>query len=143
MGFSYSFKRYFDTSLTRCFLPKLCAGNARSVLLFAAYGIVSVPAGKLVKKIGYQKGIVIGLGIAAFGCLLFYPAAAFEYYPFFLGALFILASGITILQVSANPYVTALGNPNTSSSRLTMTQAFYSLGTTIAPFFLAYLIAST
>jgi FHS family L-fucose permease-like MFS transporter len=80
------------------------------------------------------------LSIACLGCVLFYPAAAMSVYGIFLFALFVLASGITILQVSANPYVTVLGKPETASSRLTMTQAFNSFGTTIAPFFGAFLI---
>ena len=107
---------------------------------FMAYFIVSVPAGHLISKIGYQSGIVTGLMIAGVGCLMFYPAAQLEVYGLFLCALFILASGITILQVAANPYVTVLGSEKTASSRLTMTQAFNSLGTTVAPFFGAWLI---
>jgi FHS family L-fucose permease-like MFS transporter len=107
---------------------------------FGAYFLVSLPAGFIVKKLGFQKGIVLGLFIAALGCLAFYPAAILLSYPVFLFALFILASGITILQVSANPFVSLLGNPATASSRLTLTQAFNSLGTTVAPFFGSYLI---
>ena len=95
---------------------------------------MSLPAGQLVKKVGYQKGIVAGLVVAALGCLMFYPAASMHSYPMFLSALFVLASGITILQVSANPYVTLLGPKESASSRLTMTQAFNSLGTTVAPY---------
>jgi MFS transporter, FHS family, L-fucose permease len=72
--------------------------------------------------------------------LLFFPAAAMQSYPLFLGALFVLASGITLLQVAANPYVTILGKPETASSRLTLTQAFNSLGTTVAPLFGSLLI---
>lgn len=83
---------------------------------------------------------MVGLVIAALGCFAFYPAAAMHSYPVFLFALFILASGITLLQVSANPYVSILGKAETASSRLTLTQAFNSLGTTIAPFFGALLI---
>jgi FHS family L-fucose permease-like MFS transporter len=109
---------------------------------FGAYFIVSIPAGELIKKIGYKKGIVIGLLIAAVGCLLFYPAAGRQSYPIFLFALFVLASGITVLQVSANPYVTILGKPETASSRLNLTQAFNALGTTVAPSFGALLILS-
>lgn len=89
---------------------------------------------------GYQKGIVVGLVVAALGCLMFYPAAAIHSYPMFLGALFVLASGITVLQVSANPFVTLLGPPETSSSRLNLTQAFNSFGTTVAPYLGAVLI---
>ena len=99
---------------------------------FGAYFVVSLPAGILIKKIGYQKGAVTGLTIAAAGCALFYPAATSGYGVFLL-AFFVLASGITILQVAANPYVTELGNPQTASSRLTLTQAFNALGTTVGP----------
>ncbi|HEX9172172.1 MAG TPA: sugar MFS transporter [Telluria sp.] len=99
---------------------------------FGAYFIVSIPAGALIKRIGYQSGAVAGLAIAALGCALFYPASQGGY-PLFLMAFFVLAAGITILQVAANPYVTILGDPATASSRLTLTQAFNSLGTTVAP----------
>ena len=119
-------KAIFNLSYTQSMLVQFC--------FFGAYFLVSLPAGRLVKKVGYQKGIVTGLIIAAVGCVMFYPAAVFHSYNFFLTALFVLASGITILQVSANPYVTLLGARETASSRLTMTQAFNSLGTTIAPY---------
>ena len=125
-------KSMFSLSYTEAMLVQFC--------FFGAYFLVSLPAGKLVQKIGYRSGIVVGLLIAALGCALFYPAASLQVYLLFLGALYVLASGITILQVAANPYVTALGRPETASSRLTMTQAFNSLGTTVAPFFGAMLI---
>jgi len=99
---------------------------------FGAYFIVSLPAGMLIKKIGYQHGAVAGLAIAAAGCALFYPAAT-SGYTLFLIAFFVLAGGITILQVAANPYVAVLGDARNASSRLTLTQAFNSLGTTVAP----------
>jgi len=125
-------KGLFDLSYTQALLIQFC--------FFSAYFVVSVPAGMLVSRIGYQSGIVTGLLVAGAGCLLFYPAAAAHYYPLFLLALFVLAAGITILQVAANPYVSVLGKAETASSRLTMTQAFNSLGTTVAPFFGAWLI---
>ncbi|MEW6993057.1 sugar MFS transporter [Colwelliaceae bacterium MEBiC 14330] len=125
-------KGVFNLSYSQAMLVQFC--------FFGAYFIVSLPAGAIVKKVGYQKGIVCGLIIAAIGCLSFYPAASLHSYPVFLTALFILASGITVLQVSANPFVSMLGDAKTASSRLTMTQAFNSLGTTIAPFFGAFLI---
>lgn len=125
-------KGAFELSFTQAMLIQFC--------FFSAYFLVSLPAGKLVGKIGYQKGIVVGLSVACLGCVLFYPAAAMSVYGIFLFALFVLASGITILQVSANPYVTVLGPSETASSRLTLTQAFNSFGTTIAPFFGAFLI---
>ena len=102
-------------------------------VFFTAYAVMSLPSGSLVKKIGYKKGIVTGLLIAGIGALLFYPAAGTRSYAFFLTAFFVLASGITLLQVSANPYVSILGPSETASSRLNLTQAFNSLGTTIAP----------
>lgn len=122
----------FDLTYAQAMLIQFC--------FFGAYFIVSVPAGYLIGKIGYKSGIVTGLMIAGAGCILFYPAAQLEVYGLFLFALFVLASGITILQVAANPYVTVLGEPSTASSRLTMTQAFNSLGTTVAPLFGAWLI---
>jgi FHS family L-fucose permease-like MFS transporter len=128
-------KNVFDLNYTQAMLIQFC--------FFGAYFIVSIPAGNLVKRLGYQKGIVLGLVIAGLGCMMFYPAAALRQYPVFLAALFVLASGITILQVSANPYVSILGKPETAPSRLTMTQAFNSLGTTIAPFFGGLLILSS
>lgn len=106
---------------------------------FGAYFLVSIPAGLYVRSFGYQTGAVTGLVIAAVGCLLFYPAAS-SGYAFFLFAFFILASGITVLQVAANPYVAVLGPAKTASSRLTLTQAFNSLGTTLAPKYVAGLI---
>ena len=109
---------------------------------FTAYFIVSLPSGFIVEKVGYKRGIVIGLIAAGIGCLMFYPAAGTRSYPIFLSALFVLASGITLLQVSANPYVAILGKPETASSRLTLTQAFNSLGTTVAPLFGSLLILS-
>ena len=125
-------KGAFDLTYTQAMLVQFC--------FFGAYFVISVPAGWLVGRIGYKQGIVAGLLIAAVGCALFYPASALHTYGLFLFALFVLASGITILQVAANPFVTALGSPQTASSRLTMTQAFNALGTTVAPFFGAYLI---
>jgi FHS family L-fucose permease-like MFS transporter len=107
---------------------------------FSSYFVFSIPAGKVVESIGYKRTMVAGLLTMALGAFLFVPAAAAPSYPFFLGALIVLAAGITVLQVAANPYVSVLGPASTASSRLTLTQAFNSLGTTIAPFFGSYLI---
>ncbi len=109
---------------------------------FTAYFVFSIPGGALISKIGYKKGVVVGLVAMGVGCLLFYPAASFRVFPIFLIALFVLAGGITILQVAANPYVAALGPEDTSSSRLNLSQAFNSLGTTIAPLVSAAFILS-
>ncbi|SIQ90232.1 sugar MFS transporter [Pontibacter lucknowensis] len=104
------------------------------------YFLLSVSKGDPIQKIGYKNGIIIGLIVAALGCTLFYPAAVFHSYGFFLMALFVLASGITVLQITANPYVAILGSPETSSSRMNLSQALNSFGTTIAPIIGGYLI---
>jgi FHS family L-fucose permease-like MFS transporter len=110
---------------------------------FSAYFLVSLPAGKVIAKVGYKRGILIGLALAGVGALLFYPAASLPSYAFFLSALFVLASGIAFLQVAANPFVAGLGPKEGAPSRLNLTQAFNSLGTTLAPFFGSYLFLAT
>jgi FHS family L-fucose permease-like MFS transporter len=129
------------TSLNDILIPHLKGAFALSYVqamliqfcFFGAYFVMSLPAGLLVDRVGYRRGIIIGLGIAATGCLLFHPAAGAQSYPYFLAALFVLASGITLLQVAANPFVAVMGSPETASSRLNLTQAFNSLGTTLGP----------
>ncbi len=100
---------------------------------FLAYFVFSIPAGVLLSKVGYKKGIIIGLSTMALGCLLFYPASSERIFGIFLLAYFTLAAGITILQVAANPYVAVLGSEDGAGSRLNLAQAFNSLGTAIAP----------
>lgn len=119
-------KLIFQLNYTESMLINTC--------FFGAYFVMSIPSGNIVQKIGYKRGMLFGFLIAALGCFLFYPAAASRSYSLFLLALFILASGITMLQVSGNPYVAILGPARTSSSRLTLTQAFNSLATFVAPF---------
>ena len=109
---------------------------------FMAYGLFSIPSGFILSKIGYKKGILMGLGIMGTGCLLFYPAAAYRAFPIFLLGYFVLAAGMTVLQVAANPYVAVLGSEETASSRLNLSQAFNSLGTAIAPAFGAMFLLS-
>jgi FHS family L-fucose permease-like MFS transporter len=101
---------------------------------FSAYFIFSIPSAKVLDWIGYKRTIVVGLITMAMGALLFIPAASVPSYPLFLGALMVLAAGITALQVAANPYVAVLGPAETASSRLNLAQAFNSLGTTIGPY---------
>src|SRR5690606_12354398 len=100
---------------------------------FGAYFVMSLPSGKLLSRIGYRHAIITGLVVAGLGALLFWPAARLPSYPLFLLAFFVLATGITVLQVAANPYVSLLGPPRLASSRLNLAQAFNSLGTTLAP----------
>ncbi len=107
---------------------------------FMSYFVFAFPSGKVIEWIGYKKSMVLGLVTMGTGALLFLPAANLPSFPAFLTALIVLAAGMTILQVSANPYVAVLGPPRTASSRLNLTQAFNSLGTTIAPYFGSLLI---
>ena len=107
---------------------------------FGGYFVFAVPSGKLIEKIGYKKTMVVGLLVMAVGAVLFVPAANAPSFPLFLAALIVLAAGVAALQVAANPYVTVLGPARTASSRLNLTQAFNSLGTTIAPAVGGYLI---
>jgi len=118
-------KSIFDLSYTRVMLIQFS--------FFSAYFLFSLPWARIVSIIGYQRTMVAGLVTMAAGAFLFIPAAMAVSFPLFLTALMVLAAGITGLQVSANPYVVVLGKPATASSRLDLTQAFNSLGTTIAP----------
>ncbi len=107
---------------------------------FIAYFVASIPSAKLIERIGYKRSIVVGLAVMAAGALMMIPAARIPSYNIVLVALFVIASGITLLQVAANPYVAVVGPPETSSSRLNLVQAFNSMGTTFAPLFGGYLI---
>ncbi|HTV05805.1 MAG TPA: sugar MFS transporter [Acidobacteriaceae bacterium] len=138
----------FLTSLNDILIPHLKAIfdlNYAQVMLvqfafFTSYAIFGYPSGKVVEWIGYQRTMVVGLFTMALGAILFIPAANLPSYPLFLAALIVLAAGMTALQVSANPYVTVLGPPQTASSRLNLSQAFNSLGTTVGPPLGGYLI---
>ena len=126
-------KVIFDLNYFEAALIQFC--------FFGAYFITGGLFGKLISKIGYPAGVICGFVLTAFGCVLFYPAAATASYPIFLGALFILASGVVLLQTAGNPFVTLLA-PNKEASALTLVQAFNSLGTTLGPLFGAAFILS-
>jgi len=138
----------FITCLNDILIPHLKSIfdlNYAEVLLvqfafFSAYFVFSFPSGKFIDHFGYKKTMVAGLLTMGVGALLFVPAASIPSFPVFLGALIILAAGMTLLQTSANPYVAVLGPPETASSRLNFSQAFNSLGTTVAPRFGSYFI---
>jgi MFS transporter, FHS family, L-fucose permease len=125
-------KELFTLNYTQAMLVQFC--------FFAAYAVVGIPGARLVKKIGYMRGAVAGLATMMLGCLLFIPASQTATYGIFLFALFVLASGVVIVQVVANPLISILGPAKTVHSRLTFAQAFNSLGTTVFPFFGAILI---
>ena len=131
----------FITVLVDSLVPRLKdvfeMSYAKTVLVqfafFVAFFVFSLPAGFILSKIGYKKGIVLGLLTMALGCLLFYPAAEYRTFSVFLIGYFTLAGGITVLQVAANPYVALLGTEEGASSRLNLSQAFNSFGATIGP----------
>ncbi len=131
----------FITALNDVLIPHLKStftlNYAQAMLVqftfFGAYFIMSVPSGMVVSRLGYRLGIITGLVVTGIGALLFLPAAQALSYPLFLAAFFVLASGITLLQVAANPYVSLLGPERTASSRLNLAQALNSFGTTVAP----------
>ena len=131
----------FITVLVDSLVPRLrelfTLSYAQAIMVqfafFGAYFVLSIPASYILSKIGYKKGIILGLLTMALGCLLFYPAASYRIFGIFILAYFILAGGITILQVAANPFVAVLGSEEGASSRLNLSQAFNSLGTAIAP----------
>ena len=116
--------------------------NLVNFCFFGAYLVMGVPAGLAVKRLGYKRGMLLGFLVAALGCALFYPAAESRTFELFLAALFVLATGVVLLQVAGNPYVAILGPPETAPARLTLTQAFNSLATAIAPTIGAALILS-
>ncbi len=140
----------FITVIVDAFVPRLkevfelSLGQAGLVQFawFTAYALISIPAGALVSRLSYKKGIIFGLVVCGIGCMLFIPAASTRIFAFFLMALFTLAGGITILQVAANPFVSVLGPEESASSRLNLAQAFNSLGASMAPIFaVAFLLS--
>jgi FHS family L-fucose permease-like MFS transporter len=125
-------KELFTLNYTQAMLVQFC--------FFTAYAVIGIPGARLVKRIGYMRGAVVGLVTMMAGCLLFIPASQTATYGVFLFALFVLASGVVIVQVVSNPLISMLGKPATSHSRLTFAQAFNSLGTTLFPYFGSILI---
>jgi FHS family L-fucose permease-like MFS transporter len=128
-------KSIFDLNYAEVMLIQFC--------FFSAYFVFAIPSGKLIEKFGYKRAMVAGLVTMGIGAFLFIPAASVPAFALFLSALIVLATGMTILQVSANPYVAVLGPSKTASSRLNLAQAFNSLGTTIAPVLGGLLILSS
>ncbi len=134
-----TFKEMFQLSYFEAFLVQFAFFGAY-FLGSLLYFFISITAGDPIQKFGYKNGIVAGLLISAVACMLFYPAAHYQVYGFFLGALFLLGIGFTLLQIAANPYVAILGPESTAPSRLNLAQAFNSFGTTIAPLIGGYFV---
>ncbi len=139
-GFATTFIVTLSAPVKAIFGLSETAAQLLSSSFFIAYLVFSIPAGNLIKRIGYKRMVIFGLLLMAMGSLLFLPAAKMHIFPVFLLATFILATGVVFLQVSANPYVAALGPDNTASSRLNLTQALNSIATMVAPWIIAIAI---
>ena len=120
------FKDLFNLSNKGALLVQFC--------FFTAYFVMSVPSGWIISRVGYKKGIVLSLAVMGLGLLLFLPASVIIFYPLFLFALFVVGSGLALLQVAINPYLGALGPPETAASRINLAGFFNSAATTIAPY---------
>ncbi len=132
-------KRLFELSYAQSLLVQFCFFGAYFIGSLAYY-LISISSGDPIARIGYKRGLILGLGISALGCALFAPATAMHSYAAHLAALFVLGLGFTVLQIAANPFVAIIGPPESASSRLNLAQAFNSLGTTLAPLIGGWLI---
>lgn len=142
----WAFAHNLNDILIRQFQKALALSRGQSsfiqVAFYLGYFMAAIPAGLVMRRVGYKNGILLGLMLYAFGAMLFYPAADARSYPFFLLALFVIATGATFLETAANPYVIALGSSETSAQRLNLAQSFNGLGATAAPFLGGLLIFS-
>jgi len=132
-GFVHNLDPILIPHLRRAFSLNTVQASLVDSSVFIAYFLMAIPAGLIMKRYGYKTGILIGLSLFAAGCFLFVPAANTMQYAFFLGALFIVACGLTILETAANPYATLLGSPETSTQRLNFAQSFNGLAAFLAP----------
>jgi FHS family L-fucose permease-like MFS transporter len=139
-GFAHNLDPILIPHLKRSFTLSTLQASLVDSAVFVAYFVMALPAGFIMKKYGYKSGIITGLLLFAFGSFLFIPAANTQQYIFFLGALFIIACGLTILETAANPYASLLGDPETATQRLNFSQSFNGLAATMAPILGAKLI---
>ena len=142
-GFIHNLDPVLIPHLRRAFSLSTVEASLVDSAVFIAYFIMAIPAGMIMKKYGYKTGILLGLAFFAIGCFLFVPAANTMQYAFFLGALFIVSCGLTMLETAANPYATVLGNPQTSTQRLNFAQSFNGLAASLAPLIGANFILSS
>lgn len=145
--FIFGFVTTFNITLADKFKAVFDLTNWQAQLVngafFFTYFVLSFASGSIIKKIGYKSGVILGLVLVAIGSFLFFPAAKVPSFPFFLFAIFVMASGVVFLQVAANPYVTALGPSQTASGRLNLTQALNSIATTLAPLIASIFVFKT
>lgn len=139
-GFAHNLDPILIPHLKRSFNLTTVQATLVDSAVFIAYFIMAIPAGIIMKRFGYKRGIIVGLLIFSVGCYLFLPAANFQSYQFFLIALFVIACGLTILETAANPYITTIGDPKSATFRLNLAQSFNGLATSLAPVIGAKLI---
>lgn len=139
-GFAHNLDPILIPHLKRSFTLTTLQASLVDSAVFIAYFVMALPAGFIMRKYGYKSGIITGLLLFALGSFLFIPAANTQQYIFFLGALFIIACGLTILETAANPYASLLGDPATATQRLNFAQSFNGLAATMAPIIGAKLI---
>jgi len=132
-GFAHNLDPILIPHLKRSFTLTTVQATLVDSAVFIAYFVMALPAGIIMKRYGYKSGIITGLLIFSVGCYLFLPAAQAKSYNFFLAALFIIACGLTILETAANPYITLVGKPETSTFRLNLAQSFNGLAASLAP----------
>ncbi|MBU1369453.1 MAG: MFS transporter [Bacteroidetes bacterium] len=139
-GFATTFIVTLSAPVKEIFSLSEFEAQLLSSAFFIAYPLMSIPTGRLIDRIGYKWTVVAGLLLMSLGSFIYVPAARIPSFPIFLAATFVLATGVVFLQVAANPYVTAIGSPNTASSRLNFTQALNSIATMIAPWLISIAI---
>jgi FHS family L-fucose permease-like MFS transporter len=139
-GFITNFNIALKDQVQATFQLSNFMANLVNGVFFFAYFVFSFICGKIIRKTGYKMGLIIGLLLISIGSFLFYPAVAVPSYALFLGAVFVMATGVVFLQTAANPYVAALGSEETASSRLNLAQALNGLATTVAPFIVGLLV---
>jgi len=132
-GFVHNLDPVLIKHLKKAFTLNTLQSSLVDSAVFIAYFLMALPAGYVMKKFGYKAGVILGLVLFAVGSFLFIPAANTQQYAFFLGALFVIASGLTFLETAANPYADLLGDPETSTQRLNLSQSFNGLAATMAP----------
>ncbi|HOI32396.1 MAG TPA: MFS transporter, partial [Bacteroidales bacterium] len=139
-GFATTFIVTLSAPVKEIFSLSEFEAQLLSSAFFIAYPLMSIPTGKLIDRIGYKWTVIAGLVLMSLGSFIYVPAANLPSFPVFLAATFVLATGVVFLQVAANPYVTAIGSPETASSRLNFTQALNSIATMIAPWLISVAI---
>lgn len=142
-GFAYGLLDSLNKHLQDVFHITKTRSTLLQVAYFGGYFLMALPAGELMRKFGYRRGILTGLMLYSLGAFLIYPSALRANYYFFLISMFILACGLCCLETAANPYVTVLGSPESSEFRLNLAQCFNGVGSFLGPFLASFLFFGT